>query len=61
MSDLCRLSRGHADISLGAVFSNTQSGAAVANDTMIHLGVPGLPMGGIGPSGCMSRVRYFPL
>ncbi|KAI0767700.1 NAD-dependent aldehyde dehydrogenase [Fomes fomentarius] len=33
------------------VFLNTQSGAAVANDTMIHVGVPGVPMGGIGPSG----------
>ncbi|KAI0767690.1 NAD-dependent aldehyde dehydrogenase [Fomes fomentarius] len=33
------------------IFSNTQSGAAVANDTMIHLGVPGLPMGGVGQSG----------
>ncbi|KAI0708464.1 NAD-dependent aldehyde dehydrogenase [Earliella scabrosa] len=36
---------------LDKVFLNTQSGAAVANDTMVHVGVPGIPMGGIGPSG----------
>ncbi|KAM5536907.1 hypothetical protein V8D89_009454 [Ganoderma adspersum] len=33
------------------VFNNTESGSAVANDTMIVVGVPGLPMGGIGESG----------
>ncbi|KAJ8073899.1 Hexadecenal dehydrogenase [Marasmius tenuissimus] len=33
------------------VFSNTLSGSAVANDTLIIPGVEGLPFGGIGPSG----------
>ncbi|KAI0052155.1 NAD-aldehyde dehydrogenase [Auriscalpium vulgare] len=33
------------------VFDNTQSGAAVANDVIIHGGAEGLPFGGIGPSG----------
>ncbi|KAF8221246.1 NAD-aldehyde dehydrogenase [Tricholoma matsutake] len=33
----------------GAV--STRSGAAIANDLIIHLGVDGLPFGGIGPSG----------
>ncbi|KAJ7749555.1 NAD-aldehyde dehydrogenase [Mycena maculata] len=33
------------------VFSSTQSGSAVANETIIIPGVPGLPFGGIGPSG----------
>ncbi|TFK87170.1 aldehyde dehydrogenase [Polyporus arcularius HHB13444] len=33
------------------VFSNTKSGAAVTNETVITAGVPGLPVGGIGPSG----------
>ncbi|KAJ8516845.1 hypothetical protein ONZ45_g5915 [Pleurotus djamor] len=33
------------------VFGNTQSGAAVANEVLIHCGVDGLPFGGIGPSG----------
>ncbi|KAI0709501.1 aldehyde dehydrogenase [Earliella scabrosa] len=33
------------------VFSNTQSGAAVANDVCIHPSVPGLPLGGVGASG----------
>ncbi|KAI0671465.1 NAD-aldehyde dehydrogenase [Trametes maxima] len=33
------------------VFENTTSGAAVANETCISAGVPGLPMGGIGASG----------
>ncbi|TBU47713.1 NAD-dependent aldehyde dehydrogenase [Dichomitus squalens] len=33
------------------VFNNTKSGSAVANDTMIIVGVPGLPMGGVGASG----------
>ena len=33
------------------VFSNTQSGAAIANETVIHPGAEGLPFGGVGPSG----------
>ena len=34
-----------------AVFSNTKSGAAVTNETVISAGVPGLPVGGVGASG----------
>ncbi|KAK7043033.1 Hexadecenal dehydrogenase [Paramarasmius palmivorus] len=33
------------------VFRNTQSGSAIANETIIHPGAEGLPFGGIGPSG----------
>ncbi|KAI0760874.1 NAD-aldehyde dehydrogenase [Trametes elegans] len=33
------------------IYDNTESGAAVANETVISCGVPGLPMGGIGTSG----------
>lgn len=33
------------------VLDNTQSGGAAVNETVIHLGVPGLPFGGIGNSG----------
>ncbi|PIL34991.1 hypothetical protein GSI_02778 [Ganoderma sinense ZZ0214-1] len=33
------------------VFSRTHSGSAVANDTMLIVGIPGLPMGGTGESG----------
>ncbi|KAI1792769.1 NAD-dependent aldehyde dehydrogenase [Ganoderma leucocontextum] len=33
------------------VFSNTKSGSAVANEVVIIVGVPGLPMGGVGSSG----------
>jgi len=33
------------------VFNRTQSGAVVANETVIHPGAEGLPFGGIGPSG----------
>ncbi|KAI0634451.1 aldehyde dehydrogenase [Trametes polyzona] len=33
------------------VFDNTESGATVANETIISCGVPGLPMGGVGASG----------
>ncbi|KAK7685554.1 hypothetical protein QCA50_011421 [Cerrena zonata] len=33
------------------VFAGTQSGAAVANDVLIHVGASGLPFGGIGGSG----------
>ncbi|KAI0776646.1 NAD-aldehyde dehydrogenase [Trametes elegans] len=33
------------------VFKSTKSGAAVTNDTILSPGVPGLPIGGIGPSG----------
>jgi len=40
------------------VFDNTQSGAAVANEVVIHPGTDGLPFGGIGPSG---RTYHFVL
>ncbi|KAF9443399.1 aldehyde dehydrogenase [Macrolepiota fuliginosa MF-IS2] len=33
------------------VFGNTQSGAAIANEVVVHAGIKGLPAGGIGPSG----------
>lgn len=33
------------------IFSRTQSGAALANEVLVHVGVTGLPFGGIGPSG----------
>ncbi|KAI0779139.1 aldehyde dehydrogenase [Irpex lacteus] len=33
------------------VFDNTQSGGAIANECIIHVGAIGLPFGGIGPSG----------
>ncbi|KAI0063669.1 NAD-aldehyde dehydrogenase [Artomyces pyxidatus] len=33
------------------VFDNTQSGACVANDCIVHYATEGLPFGGIGPSG----------
>ncbi|KAL9710113.1 Hexadecenal dehydrogenase [Leucoagaricus gongylophorus] len=33
------------------VFKRTQSGAAVANEVVIHPGIDGLPFGGTGPSG----------
>ncbi|EKM57674.1 uncharacterized protein PHACADRAFT_251452 [Phanerochaete carnosa HHB-10118-sp] len=33
------------------VFSRTQSGAALANEVLVHVGATGLPFGGIGPSG----------
>ncbi|KAH9903156.1 NAD-aldehyde dehydrogenase [Cubamyces lactineus] len=36
---------------LNKVFDNTESGSAVANETVISCGVPGLPMGGLGASG----------
>lgn len=35
-----------------SVFDNTQSGGAIANECIIHVGAIGLPFGGIGPSGC---------
>ncbi|KAG2065681.1 NAD-dependent aldehyde dehydrogenase [Suillus decipiens] len=41
------------------VFDNTQSGAAVANDVLIHGGTDGLPFGGIGPSGSGYQTRSF--
>lgn len=34
------------------VFSNTKSGAALANEVVISPAVPGFPVGGIGASGC---------
>jgi len=37
----------HSDLLLLSVFDNTQSGAAVANDCIIHAGTDGLPFGGI--------------
>ncbi|CDO77358.1 hypothetical protein BN946_scf184787.g7 [Trametes cinnabarina] len=36
---------------LAKVFDNTESGAVLANEVFIHLGVPGLPAGGVGASG----------
>jgi len=33
------------------VFNNTQSGAAIANEVVLHTGLQDLPFGGIGPSG----------
>ncbi|KAI0659649.1 NAD-dependent aldehyde dehydrogenase [Cubamyces menziesii] len=41
----------HDKAFLDKVFENTESGAAVANETLISVGVPGLPMGGLGASG----------
>ncbi|KAG9313353.1 Aldehyde/histidinol dehydrogenase [Chiua virens] len=41
------------------VFDNTQSGSAIANDTLLHCAADGLPFGGIGPSGSGSHTRKF--
>ncbi|KAG5641769.1 hypothetical protein DXG03_004264 [Asterophora parasitica] len=41
------------------VFENTRSGAAVANETVIHPGADGLPFGGIGPSGYGAHTGKF--
>jgi len=41
------------------IFSNTQSGAAVANEVIVHLAVPGLPMGGVGASGYGAHTGKF--
>ncbi|CEL57774.1 hypothetical protein RSOLAG1IB_02518 [Rhizoctonia solani AG-1 IB] len=41
------------------VFDNTQSGAAVANDLMVHIAVDGLPFGGVGPSGYGAHTAKF--
>ncbi|KAG6909490.1 hypothetical protein DXG01_017212 [Tephrocybe rancida] len=41
------------------VFNNTQSGAAVANETVIHPGAAGLPFGGVGPSGYGAHTGKF--
>ncbi|KAK2461146.1 hypothetical protein APHAL10511_006673 [Amanita phalloides] len=41
------------------VFQNTKSGAAVANDTIIHAAVDGLPFGGTGGSGYGSHVGKY--
>ncbi|KAF8741669.1 Dehydrogenase, partial [Rhizoctonia solani] len=41
------------------VFDNTQSGAAVANDLIIHIAVDGLPFGGVGPSGYGAHTSKF--
>lgn len=40
-------------------FSRTQSGAAVANETLLHGGVAGLPYGGTGASGIGSVTGKF--
>ncbi|KAH0826687.1 Aldehyde/histidinol dehydrogenase [Lanmaoa asiatica] len=42
-----------------SVFDNTQSGSAVANDTLLHCAADGLPFGGIGPSGSGYHARKF--
>ncbi|KAF8638214.1 hypothetical protein AX16_010560 [Volvariella volvacea WC 439] len=41
------------------VFERTQSGAAVANEVVIHPGAHGLPFGGIGPSGYGAHTGKF--
>ncbi|KAI6108623.1 NAD-aldehyde dehydrogenase [Pisolithus croceorrhizus] len=41
------------------VFDNTLSGSAVANDTLVHCAVDGLPFGGIGPSGSGYHTRKY--
>ncbi|KAF9495149.1 ALDH-like protein [Pleurotus eryngii] len=41
------------------VFDNSQSGAAVANECVIHPAVEGLPFGGIGPSGSGCHTGKF--
>ncbi|KAF8609342.1 NAD-dependent aldehyde dehydrogenase [Ceratobasidium sp. AG-I] len=41
------------------VFDNTQSGAAVANELIIHIAVDGLPFGGVGPSGYGAHTSKF--
>ncbi|KAF5379237.1 hypothetical protein D9615_006047 [Tricholomella constricta] len=41
------------------VFNNTQSGAAIANETVIHPGAEGLPFGGVGPSGYGAHTGKF--
>lgn len=33
------------------IFSSTESGSAIANESIIHPGVEGIPFGGLGPSG----------
>lgn len=41
------------------VFDNTLSGSAIANDTLVHCAVDGLPFGGIGPSGSGYHTRKY--
>lgn len=41
------------------VFNNTQSGAAIANETIIHSAAEGLPFGGVGPSGYGAHTGKF--
>ncbi|KAF8838789.1 NAD-dependent aldehyde dehydrogenase [Paxillus ammoniavirescens] len=41
------------------VFDNTQSGSAIANDTLVHCATDGLPFGGIGASGTGYHTRKF--
>ncbi|KAG5351806.1 hypothetical protein C0989_004843 [Termitomyces sp. Mn162] len=41
------------------VFTNTLSGSAVANETLLHLAVDGMPFGGVGPSGYGAHTGKF--
>ncbi|KAJ3488890.1 hypothetical protein NLI96_g2510 [Meripilus lineatus] len=41
------------------VFDNTQSGACLANELLVHIGTPGLPFGGVGPSGSGATTGKF--
>ncbi|KIJ62191.1 hypothetical protein HYDPIDRAFT_95076 [Hydnomerulius pinastri MD-312] len=41
------------------VFDNTQSGSAIANDTLLHCATDGLPFGGIGASGSGYHTRKY--
>ncbi|KAF8958145.1 NAD-aldehyde dehydrogenase [Flammula alnicola] len=41
------------------VYNRTQSGAVVANETVIHPGAEGLPFGGVGPSGYGNHTGKF--
>ncbi|KIJ14702.1 hypothetical protein PAXINDRAFT_99957, partial [Paxillus involutus ATCC 200175] len=49
----------HDASSKNNVFDNTQSGSAVANDTLVHCATDGFPFGGIGASGSGSHTRKF--
>lgn len=42
------------------IFGRTQSGAAIANEVLIHVAAEGLPFGGVGGSGCKSRCFVRP-
>jgi len=41
------------------VFKKTQSGAVIANETVLHPGADGMPFGGIGPSGYGMHTGQF--